>query len=259
MNERAKGVQLLTLSHAQFKDLDERKFKLWQKKLAKNSSAVCPISSVYNAYPVEIEKKKNGNKTEYLISIDNESDVDALSKDELNALLNAPRIPEIIYRYTRYQFEATIEFLKQCDAKYGLSVMETDEMKEVIDQLGSELPKDDTSSFSFDKRNKDAKENAENTSISLDELWNRYEDLKDKGLGDKTEEGQELRTIIRSYIEQEGLSIRVTRSTTNVELLETIEKSLQDQPEQEPDPEDETKEEPGDTEPEKPTRTRNRR
>ncbi|MCS2956851.1 hypothetical protein NXX53_06120 [Bacteroides salyersiae] len=145
MNERAKGVQLLTLSHAQFKDTDERKFKLWQKKLAKNSSAVCPISSVYNAYPVEIEKKKNGNKTEYLISIDNESDVDALSKDELNALLNAPRIPEIIYRYTRYQFEATIEFLKQCDAKYGLSVMETDEMKEVIDQLGSELPKDDTS------------------------------------------------------------------------------------------------------------------
>lgn len=259
MNERAKGVQLLTLSHAQFKDLDERKFKLWQKKLAKNSNAVCPISSVYNAYPVEIEKKKNGNKTEYIISIDNESDVDALSKEELNALLNAPRIPEIIYRYTRYLYEATIEFLKQCDTKYGLSVMETDEMKEVIEQLASELPKDDTSSFSFDKRNKDAKENAENSSISFDDLWNRYEDLKDKGLGDKTEEGQELRTLIRSYIEQEGLTIRVTRSTSNVELLETIEKSLQDAPEQEPDPEDEKDEEPEDTEPEKPTRTRTRR
>lgn len=31
MDERAKGLQLLTLSHSQFKDLDERKFKLWQK------------------------------------------------------------------------------------------------------------------------------------------------------------------------------------------------------------------------------------
>lgn len=35
LSERAKGLQLLTLSHSQFKDLDERKFKLWQKKLAK--------------------------------------------------------------------------------------------------------------------------------------------------------------------------------------------------------------------------------
>jgi hypothetical protein len=33
MNERSKGLQLPTLSHSQFKDLDERKFKLRQKKL----------------------------------------------------------------------------------------------------------------------------------------------------------------------------------------------------------------------------------
>lgn len=31
LNERGKGIQMMTLSHAQFKDLDERKFKLWQK------------------------------------------------------------------------------------------------------------------------------------------------------------------------------------------------------------------------------------
>lgn len=264
LGERAKGMQLLTLSHAQFKDLDERKFKLWQKKLAKNSSAVCPISSVYSAYPVEIEKRKNGSKTEYLITIDNESDNDALSVEELTALMNAPRIPEIIYRYTRYQFEATLEFLKQCDAKYSLSVMETDEMKEVIEQLGSELPKEDTSSFSFDKRSKDSKDNAENTSISLDDLWNRYEDLKGKSLGDKTEEGQELRSLIRSYIEQEGLPVRVTRSTTNEELLELIEQALEENPEQgeaEEKQEEKTEEAPEETpEPERPvTRTRTRR
>ncbi len=54
LSERAKGLQLMTLSHSQFKDLDERKFKLWQKKLVKNPHYPCPISSVYNAYAVEI-------------------------------------------------------------------------------------------------------------------------------------------------------------------------------------------------------------
>ncbi|MDR1718072.1 MAG: hypothetical protein LBS20_19735 [Prevotella sp.] len=227
MNERAKGVQLLTLSHSQFKDLDERKFNLWQKKLVKNPNYPCPISSVYNAYPVEIEKKKNGAKTEYIATIDNESDNDALSIDELNALMAAPRIPEIIYRYSRYQFEASIEFLKQCDSKYGLSVMETNEMKEVIEQLRSELPKDDTSSFSFDKRTKDSIENAENGGISADDLFNRFDDLQEKGLGDKTEEGQELRALIRSYIEQEKLPIHVTRSTKNADLIDLIEEAIE--------------------------------
>ena len=112
LDERAKGLQLLTLSHSQFKDLDERKFKLWQKKLAKNPDYPCPVCSVRDAYPVEIEKKKNGGKTEYLVSIDNESDTDILSKEELSALLSAPRIPDIIYRYSRYQVEATVEYLK---------------------------------------------------------------------------------------------------------------------------------------------------
>jgi len=240
LSERAKGLQLLTLSHSQFKDLDERKFKLWQKKLSKNPNYPCPISSVYNAYPVEIEKKKNGAKTEYLTSIDNESDNDVLTGDELNILMAAPRIPEIVYRYSRYQFEATIEFLKQCDIKYEMQLMGSDQMKEAIETLRAALPKEDTSSFSFDKRTKDAKDNS--SEITLDELFNRFDDLTDKGLGDKTEEGQELRASIRTYIEQEKLSIRITRSTTNEELLDMIEKGVQeasDTPEPEPGPENE--------------------
>lgn len=51
LKERAKGLQLLTLSHAQFKELDERRFKLWEKKLQKNPQHPCPISSVYSAIP----------------------------------------------------------------------------------------------------------------------------------------------------------------------------------------------------------------
>ena len=228
LGERAKGVQMMTLSHAQFKDLDERKFKLWSKKLAKNPSYPCPVSSVYDAYPVEIEKRRNGAKTEYLFSIDNESDPEPLAREELTALLGAPRIPEIIYRYTRYHLGATVEFLKQCDGIYGMRLMETDEMKEVIQQLSDELPKEDTSSFSFDRRTKDNKDNVQDgTGISLDDLLEYYDELRRQDLGDKTEEGQELRAMIRSYIEQEALSVRVTRSTSNRELLELIESEME--------------------------------
>lgn len=226
LNERAKGIQLLTLSHSQFKDLDERKFKLWEKKVAKNPNHPCPISSVYNAYPVEIEKRKNGGKTEYLFSIDNESDNEILSRDEMSLLMNTARIPDIIYRYSRYQFEATLEFLKQCDTKYGMKIMESEEMRGVIEKLQAELPKDDTSSFSFDKRTKESKENAETSAITLDSLYDRYDTLKADGIGDKSEEGQELRSLIRTYIEQEKLQIRVTRATTNGELLDMIEDAV---------------------------------
>lgn len=228
MDERAKGIQLLRLSHSQFKTLDECKFKLWQKKLKKNPKYPCPISSIANAFPVEIEKKKNGSKTEYSINIDNESDVDVLTSEELTALLNAPRIPEVMYRYTRFHFEATLIYLKQCDEQFDLKVMEMDEMKEAIESLKAELPVDDTSSFSFDKKG-DGDSDKENTSgvITIDSLFDMYDELQEKGLNDKTEEGQELRGKIREFIEQEKLDIRMTRTTTNAMLLDMIEEALQ--------------------------------
>lgn len=228
MDERAKGIQLLRLSHSQFKTLDECKFKLWQKKLKKNPKYPCPISSIANAFPVEIEKKKNGAKTEYSINIDNESDVDVLTSEELTALLNAPRIPEVMYRYTRFHFEATLIYLKQCDEQFDLKVMEMDEMKEAIESLKAELPADDTSSFSFDKKG-DGDSDKDNASgiITIDSLFNMYDELQEKGLNDKTEEGQELRGKIREFIEQEKLDIRMTRTTTNAMLLDMIEEALQ--------------------------------
>lgn len=248
MDERAKGIQLLRLSHSQFKALDECKFKLWQKKLKKNPKYPCPISSIANAFPVEIEKKKNGAKTEYSINIDNESDVDVLTSEELTALLNAPRIPEVMYRYTRFHFEATLIYLKQCDEQFDLKVMEMDEMKEAIESLKAELPADDTSSFSFDKKGDDSDKDNANGVITIDSLFDMYDELQEKGLNDKTEEGQELRGKIREFIEQEKLEIRMTRTTTNAMLLDMIEDVLQggspqnEEPASEPEPETEPEE-----------------
>lgn len=227
LKERAKGIQLLTLSHSQFKELDERRFKLWEKKLLKNPQHPCPVSSVYNAYPVEVEKRRNGGKTEYCFSIDNESDNEALTREELTMLVNSPRIPEIVYRYTRYHFEATLAFLSQCDLRYGLHVMQSPEMTQAVETFRTELPKEDTSSFSFDKRAKDG-ERADTGVLSLEALCSRFEELKAQGLSDRTEQGQELRAAIRSFIEQEKLPVRVTRSTTNDELLDMIEDALGD-------------------------------
>ncbi|MTU95960.1 hypothetical protein GMD70_23310, partial [Parabacteroides merdae] len=114
--------------------------------------------------------------------------------------------------------------LKQCDALYGMSLMETDDMKAVIDTLEGELPGEDTSAFSYDRRTKDSRENGQNSAgrISYDDLSDRHGELCRLSLGDRTEEGQELRSLIRAFIEQEGLSVRVTRSTSNGELMDMI-------------------------------------
>jgi hypothetical protein len=229
LNDREKGVQLLTLTHPQFRDLEDKKFILWQKELSKNPYAVCPVSSVYNAYPVEIEKLRNGERTEYRISIDEAAGNDALCLKELETLMAAPRIPEVITRYSRYQLGATIEFLKQCDRKYGMRLFETEEIQSAIKKLHHELPQTDKSSFHFEKRTKDARTNAGDDRIDLDDLLNRFDELNDKGLDDRTEEGQELRTLIRTYIEREGLPVRITRTTSNREILALIEETLQKQ------------------------------
>ena len=185
--------------------------------------------------PIEIEKRKNGQKTEYLISIDNESDNDILSKEELTTLMAAPRIPEVIYRYSRYQAEATVEYLKQCDVKYGLQIMDMQDMKDSIQTLLAALPREDTSSFSFDKRTKDSRNNVSagaGGELSLDDLFERQDALDAQGLGDKTEQGLELRAAIREYIEREQLLVRITRTTSNREALEMIEVELQNPPTQ---------------------------
>ena len=234
MSDKKREIQMLDLSHSQFKDLDDRKLKLWEKLLKKEPKHPCPISSIAKAFPVEIEKKKDGAKTAYSFNIDNVSGYEELTNDDLKALLGAPRIDSILFRYTKYHLEATIEFLKQYDARMEINVMSTsEEVKEAIEKIKAELPADDNSSFSFDRKEKGNGEavEGEEASLTLDDLFNRYEDLKEEGKGDKTEEGQDLRSMIRQYIEEQGLSakVRVSRTKTNVEILDEIEKVLEEQ------------------------------
>lgn len=228
--KRGDGIQLLSLSFSQYKDLEALKLKLWKQLLAKYPKHPCPISSIKTAFPVGITRKEDNGKTSYLFSIESALGYDELTEDETKALLAATRIPEVIYQYRRFHLEATIEYLKQYDAKMEMDVMSSKEIAEAIEKISMELPADDKSHFSFDKKDrKDGDNNAssDNDDNSIDSLWDRWKTLNERGIGDKSEEGQELRDDIRAFIDDNQLTVRVLRSKTNKDLLEAIEDALE--------------------------------
>lgn len=219
LDEPAK-IQILQLSYSQYRDLEERKLATWNKLLKKNSHTPCPISSISNAYPLEITRKTEA-KTSYSFNIDTLSGVQPLSEETLQQLLDMPRLPEVLYRYTRYHLEATIFYLKQLDEKYDIEVVNDAEVQQCIDQIKSLLPADDQSHFDLNRSDSGKGEAAAGN--DLDSLWDRYDKLADQNLDDKSAEGQELRGAIREYIENHNLDIRISRSQTNADLLNEIE------------------------------------
>lgn len=225
--KRSDGIQLLSLSYSQYKELEEWKLKTWKKLLQKSPKHPCPISSLQNAYDVEIIRKEENKKTSYSLNIDTLGGYDELSEEEVQALLDTTRLPETLYRYTRFHLEATIEFLKQYDAKMEMDVMSSKEIEEAIEKIKMELPADDKSHFSFNRKERSSNEAEEvEDDNSVECLWKRWENLNERNIGDKSEEGQELRDDIRNFIDDNELLVRVTRAKTNEDLLKEIEDAL---------------------------------
>ena len=220
MNKRSKGLQILQLSYSQYRDLEDAKLRSWVKLASKNSNALCPISSPMGAYPVELVRKTENKKVSYTLNIDGLSEVDKLSAEELQMLLDAPRLPEALYVYRRFHLEATIAFLQQQDKVYNLNIMAMPEIKTCIEQIKMCLSADDQSHFSFGNDSDDEGSNSGKT--SLEDLWAIYDGLEEKGLNDRTEEGQDLRSKIREFIEDNDLDIRVDRKKSNLAVLEEI-------------------------------------
>lgn len=227
LDNREEGIHLLILSYSQYKDLEDRKLAIWKKLLEKNPKCLCPISSLEDAFPVEITRKEENKKTTYTFNIDTISGAEPLSEEEVSSLLETQRIPAAIYRYSRFHMEATIEFLKQYDAKMEMDVMSSKEITEAIEKIKMELHPDDKSHFSFDKKERNSGDNEESSDNELDSLWNLWEKLNERGIGDKSEEGQDLRDAIREYIDANELNVRVTRGKTNEDLLNDIEDALE--------------------------------
>ncbi len=233
LDKRNDGIQVFQLSYSQYKELEERKLQTWAK-LNKSGNVPCPISSIANAFPVEITRKTENKKVNYSFNIDTLSPKDELNEDELQNLLNAPRLPEVLYRYTRYHLEATIAYLNQFDETTGMEVMKEQAIKDCIDQIKLCLPADDQSHFNMNGKNGgDADGNDDTT---LDSLWDLYDKLCDEGLDDKSEEGQNLRTSIKEFIEDNDLDVSITRKKTNEMLLNEIQDILDEDNEEETAP-----------------------
>ena len=167
-----------------------------------------------------------------------------------------PRINEVIYRYTKYQAEATLEFLKQYDKRHELEVTDEQDFQDAYKQLIGELPKDDTSSFDISKADK-SKDGGDNDKgeITFDDLCDRYDAIVDQDLPSDSDEYQELRADIAKFAKDNGLDLRVSHSKSNQDLLDELEELLDEQEtapskgkkvekEDEPEPEPETEPEP---------------
>lgn len=233
--ERAKGPQLWQCSHSQYKDIDAAKMRLW-KELREEGQETCPISGFTDAYPVKVIRTTTNNKTEYKVEIGRKT-VD-IKEEEAEKLLELPRIPEQLYRYTRYQLEATLVFLEQYDQEHGMEVCKEPDFVEIVEKLKGELSADDTSHF--DLANATNKDNGKDE-VTLDSLYAEYDVIVDQGLNEKSEEYQELREKIRQFIEDKGLDVRISRTKNNLQLLEEIEEVMDSQASQ---PKKEEKEEP---------------
>lgn len=233
------GIQILQLSYAQYKDLEERKLNLWAK-LNKNGKKPCPISSIDSAYPVEIIRKTENSKTGYSFNIDTVSDKDVLEESTLQRLIDMPRLPEQIYRYSRFHLEATIVYLSQLDEKFDIKVMSEQEVKDCIEQIKTLLPADDQSHFTLGD-GKGGDDDEQSSSVDIDTLWARYDALTKEDLDDQTAEGQELRSDILAFIDANNLDVRVTRRMSNEDILNEIEDELANNSEDDATPEDDTK------------------
>ena len=220
---RAKGPQLWQCSHAQYRSLDDAKLRLWSELKADEGQDTCPISWFTDAYPVKVIRKTD-KQTEYTIEIGRKTlDV---TEDEVKKLVELPRIPDLIYRFTRYQLEAEIVFLEQYDELHQMEVCKEPDFIEAVEKLKGEMPADDTSHF--DLASAGSNKAGEAAEVTIDSLWTEYDRIVDEGLSERSDEYQELREKIRQFAEDNELDVRLARSKNNQQLLDEIEKALDD-------------------------------
>lgn len=228
---RAEGIKMLSLSYAQYKELEDRKLDLWKELREDDPHALCPICSPEEAYPVEITRKKENGKTSYVFNINTRKEA-PLQEEDLQALFELPRLPEQLYRYSRFHLEATIHYLKQYEEKKDIDVLSDQRIKELIDQINMLLPSDDTSHFSLNGAKEGAGSDNNDASTggnTLDDLWDIYHSITDAGKNDKSEEGQNLRTLLVEFIDANDLDVAINRRMSNEAILEEIEDALKDQ------------------------------
>lgn len=225
------GLQLWKASNGQFKALEDAKMACWRQiiEATGNSKQPCPLSSWNAAYAMEITKKKGaGGRTEYGYAFNNFKMLDPLTREQLQQLIDATPIPNIVYRFTKFQLEAEIIFLQQYDEDHDLGLMDTDEVKEAIEKLKGELPADDTTGFSFGSEKEDGSDSGDDDEVTFETIANAFDHVIESGHKEKSEEMMEVRNMIIDYIQRKQLNVKIMRTKTTENLLDEVESCLQD-------------------------------
>lgn len=225
--ERAKGPQIWQCSHAQYKDISGAEMRLWKELNEDGEQACSPVGGLTDAYPIKVIRGNNGGRTEYRVEIGRK--IVDVTAEEVQKLLDLPRIPEQIYEFSRYLLEAEVEYLKQYDELHAIDVCKEKDFIEAVETLKQSLSPDDTRGFDLASAGKDsAKSGNSAAEVTIDSLWDEYDKIADAGLSDKSEEYQDLRERIRQFAEDKNLDVRLSRSKNNKQLLEEIEEALDD-------------------------------
>lgn len=224
--ERAKGPQIWQCTQTNYKAIDDAKMRLWRELLEDDPKATDPVAGIKHAYGVKIIRGNTNGKVDYTAEIGRKY-VD-LTEEEIKKLLDMPRIPELIYRFTRYHMEAEIEFLKQYDELHDLDITEQSDFKDAVETLKGELPADDTSHFDLATASseKSTKSSAE---VTVESLWADYDAMASEGVDEKSDEYQDLRERIRQFAEDHDLDVRLSHSKNNKQLLEEVEEAYEEQ------------------------------
>ena len=248
-SKERKGPLIWQISNSLYKEIELKKISLWKREEAKSGEKRPCIVSSMNAYPVIINRTNENGKVKYIVDIDR--DIDRLSEEELNKLMEMQRIHEFAYQFSRRTLEAELVFLKQFDERFGINVCEQKDFKEAYQTLSDELPAEDTSHFTIGQSADGKKSEAD--SMTIDDLWAENDKLADAGVRSGSAEYNELREKIRIYAENKRLDVRLAHSKSNQQLLEEIEHAeeegifIQDEnskkPEKKPEPKQEVKEE----------------
>ena len=254
LSKRSEGVKIYQISHSQYRDLEDAKISVWNdicEDMSEEERATvgCPISSFADAYQVRVKRSTENKKTSYTFTVNTVKKQVPLTEEELEKLLELPRIPEQIYRYTRYQMEATLEFLKQYDEKLQIDITGSEEFQAIVEKLKGELSADDTSHFDLSNANNGGDGKSKGGEVTLDSLWAEFDALADQEIDEKSDEYLELREKIRQFAEDNNYDIRISHSKTNEQLLQELDTIVKDAPIREAAADDSGKED-GDSKPE---------
>lgn len=235
LSKRSEGVKLYQMSHSQYRDLEDAKLGVWNDLVEdmseeERAEVGCPISSFSDAYQVRIKRATENKNTSYTFTVNTVKKQVPLTEEELEKLLDLPRIPEQIYRYTRYQMEATLVFLEQCDEKFDIDIVASDEFKAIVEKLKGELSADDTSHFDLNGTSDGNGEGGKAGEVTLDSLWAESDALADQDLDERSSEYLELREKIRQFAEDHNYDIRISHSKNNEQLLQELDALVKDAP-----------------------------